>query len=54
MALVGWDELARRTGVRCLRPDASPTAKSALTFLRRPQNAWARGRLEATYRELLP
>lgn len=46
----GWDLLARMIPIRCFQHH--PSIKSSLTFLRK--TPWARAKVEALYRELLP
>jgi uncharacterized protein (DUF2132 family) len=41
----GWEELGRRTGIRCFQVE--PTLKSCLIFLRR--TPWARKKVEELY-----
>jgi len=47
--LDGWEGLADMTGVRCFQIDNNPTIKSSLKFLRNPDNAWARKKVEDLY-----
>jgi hypothetical protein len=51
-ARMGWGVLAAELGVRCLEPEARPTVKSALKFLRAPEHKWARDRCERLYLEM--
>ena len=41
----GWDELAQRIEINCLKSE--PSIKSSLKFLRKPQ--WARDKVEGLY-----
>jgi uncharacterized protein (DUF2132 family) len=41
----GWEELGRRSGIRCFTAD--PSLKSCLNFLRK--TPWARKKVEAMY-----
>jgi len=48
---MGWNGLAMETGIRCFEPEARPTVKSALKFLRQADHLWARRRVEDLYLE---
>jgi uncharacterized protein (DUF2132 family) len=45
VAQYGWDGLAQRIDIRCVKSD--PSLKSSLTFLRK--TPWARQKVEALY-----
>ena len=47
---VGWDEMARDTGIKCFA--SNPSIKSSLKVLRQKDNEWARQKVDQLYRRL--
>ena len=46
---LGWDEMARVTGIACFVN--SPSINSSLKMLRKKNNSWARAKVEKLYRQ---